>query len=523
MLPGRKFTIDDAVRILVRRAWIIVIPCSIGLSFAPIISKKVKQLYRSETLIMVIPQRVPDSYVKSTITAKMEERLPSISNVILSRSRLERVVRDFNLYPEISARGIMEDVVQRLRRDIGPVKLEGQDSFRISYVSNHPQTAQKVTARIASLYIEENLTDRANLAEETNLFVESQLNDAKQRLLEHEKKLEAYRKRYTGQLPSELQSNLQMIQTTQMQLQTLGEAANRIRERRLLIERQIADIESTPAAALAVATGDGAGQQALTPAQQLESLQGQLDLARQRLKANHPDLRALERAVATLQAKVKEQANPTPATAKAADPNPNPAVHAREKRIRDLRAELDVIDHQLSTNQAEDAKLKARVDDYQGKVEGVPTRESELVELTRDYSTLQSAYMTLLTKREDSKISANLERRQIGEQFRILDPASLPERPYNQSQRLGFISSGAIAGLGIGILIVGFLEFRDSSFRREEDVVRALSLTVLAIVPMMSSQREQRAARLQMIAVNTIAGVALLGSTAIVAYWRMLR
>src|SRR5258705_10551988 len=125
---------------------------------------------------MVIPQRVPDSYVKSTVTAKMEDRLPSISNLILSRSRLERIINDFSLYPDQRARGIMEDIVQRLRQDIS-VQVEGQHSFRVKYVSRDAQTAQKGTARLASLYMEENVRDRANLAAETNRFVQSQLDE----------------------------------------------------------------------------------------------------------------------------------------------------------------------------------------------------------------------------------------------------------------------------------------------------------------------------------------------------------
>ena len=142
---------------------------------------------------------------------------------------------------------------------------------------------------------------------------------------------------------------------------------------------------------------------------------------------------------------------------------------ARQKRISDLQAELEVIDRQLAASQAEESRLKQVMADYQSKVEVVPTRESELVELTRDYSTLQTAYASLLTKREDSKIAANLERRQIGEQFRILDPASLPERPYNETRRLGIMASGAVAGLVLGLLLVGFLEFRDLTLRREEE------------------------------------------------------
>ena len=126
--------------------------------------------------------------------------------------------------------------------------------------------------------------------------------------------------------------------------------------------------------------------------------------------------------------------------------------------------------------------------DFSGKIDVVPTRESELVELTRDYSTLQENYSSLLQKREDSKLAANLERPQIGEQFRILDPASRPERPYNQRQRLAVLFGGPIGGLGLGLLFVGFLEYRDSSFKCEDDVLRVLSLPVLAMIPVMDAE-----------------------------------
>ena len=520
MLPGRSFTAGEIVRIVVRRGWLLALPFAIGLSAAPLISRYVPELYRSETLIMVIPQRVPDSYVKSTVTAKIEDRLPSINSLILSRSRLERTITDFNLYAGPRAQGIMEDVVQRMRTDIS-VQLEGQESFRVSYVSSSPQTAQKVTARLASLYIEENLRDRENLAEETNLFLESQLNDAKERLIEHEKKLEAYRRQFAGQLPSQLESNLQAIQNAQLQLQTISESTNRIRERRLLIERQVADAQILPAPAVQTAAG-GSQQDAsvqLTTAQQLGNAQAQLELFKLRYTPDHPDIRTLERTIRDLQARLEEEAR-RPAEASTGR-ELAPVGRAQQKRLGDLQAELEIIDHQLVANQAEEARLKQRMADYQARVDVVPTRESELVELTRDYSTLQTAYMSLLTKREDSKIAANLERRQIGEQFRILDPASLPEKPYNQMKRLGIIVSGAITGLVFGLLVAGWLEYRDSSFKREEDVARILSLPVLALVPIMASDRERRSRRRRTLAVNVGAGAALLGSVAVLVLWRL--
>lgn len=523
MLPGRTFTVSDIIRVVVRRGWVVVLLFAIGLGVAPLISKAVPQLYRSETLIMVIPQRVPDSYVKSTVTAKMEDRLPSISNLILSRSRLERIINDFSLYPEQRAHGIMEDVVQRLREDIA-VAVEGQESFRVKYVSRDPQTAQKVTARLASLYIEENLRDRANLADETNLFLESQLNDAKDRLVEHEKKLEVYRRKYAGELPSQLETNLQTIRNAQEQFKGLTDATNRIQERRLLIERQIADAQSFPAEAVTAVAGDPQPPAPATTAQQLDVAQTQLKALQTRYTKDHPDIRAMERTIRNLQARLDEEARHPADVASAADKPQKPmsaAEVARQKRLRDLQDELDVIDRQLSVNQGEDARLKQVMAGYQAKVDVVPTRESELVELTRDYGTLQAAYMSLLAKREDSKIAANLERRQIGEQFRILDPASLPERPYNQAQRLAMIASGAVMGLVFGLLIVGVEELRKATLNREDDVIRTLSLPVLALIPTIATDRERRVRRRRVLAVNLAAVVALLGSVTVLVLWRL--
>lgn len=519
MLPGKTFTPQEVVQSLIRRSWLIVLPFAVGLSATPLLARFVPELYRSETLIMVIPQRVPDAYVRSTVTATIEDRLPSISNQILSRSRLERTIIDFNLYSEERANGIMEDIVQRMRADI-TVQLEGEEAFRVSYVSRDPQTAQRVTARLASMYIEENLRDRENLADETNLFLESQLDEAKKRLIEHEQKLEAYRRRYAGQLPSQLNSNLQAIQNAQLQLQSVSESINRARERRLLIERQIADTEAFPVFVGQPMASAAAAEAPVTAERQLQAVQAQLDLQRTRFTADHPTVRALERTLRDLQVKVDEEKSRPAEVEEERPPSPAELAElARQKRVNDLRAELAIIDRQLAAGQAEEGRLKQMMEDYQSKVEVVPTRESELVELTRDYGTLQAAYANLLTKREDSKIAANLERRQIGEQFRILDPASLPERPYNQRQRLATMASAAVAGIALGLLLVGFLEYRDSSLKSEEDVVRTLTLPVLALVPFMPSRRERWAQRCRTVAVNLAAGVALLASMAVVVAW----
>jgi polysaccharide chain length determinant protein (PEP-CTERM system associated) len=414
----------------------------------------------------------------------------------------------------------MEDVVKRMRTDI-TVTLEGrtQESFRVSYVSNDPQTAQKVTERLASWYIEENLRDKERFSESTNQFLESELEDAKRRLMEHEKKLEEYRRRYSGQLPSQLDSNLQSIQNAQLQLQSVSDAINRASERRLLFERQLADVESTPAAALPEVASNSAPQDVsqLSPTQQLELARTALERAKVRYTPDHPDVRALERTIRELEPRAQEEARlagqrPTKAL--------SPAEAIRQKRIRDYRAELEVIDRQIANGRAEQARLQQLMAQYQAKVDALPSRESELVELTRDYTTLQASYSSLLEKRQESQLAANLERRNIGEQFKVLDPASLPERPVNQKVQLMVMAGGSMGGLMLGLLIVGFLEYRDSSFKTEEDIVRVLSLPVLALVPVMSTGHPEPRPRSRKILVALLAAAVTLGSAALAAAWR---
>jgi polysaccharide chain length determinant protein (PEP-CTERM system associated) len=518
VLPGKKYTYDEVLRLLVRWKWLIAAPFVLGTVAGILVYQRIPERYRSETLIMVIPQRIPDSYVKSTVTAPVEDRLASINDQILSRSRLERIIIDFDLYRDARATGVMEDVVQLMRTHITPT-LVGKESFRVSYTSSNPKTAQQVTERLASLYIEENLRDRENLAESTNQFLESQLEDARRRLIEHDKKLEEYRRKHSGQLPSQLQTNLQAIQNAQMQLQGVTESLHRAGERRLLLERQLADAHASPAAAFqpvpGVATPEGAAP--VSTEQQLEAARARLDAYAMRYTPDHPDVKALQRAVGELEAKLAEEAKRP--QAEEADKPLSPTEAARQKRIRDLQADLDVLDRQVSTGRDEESRLKKVIADYQAKVELLPSRESELVELTRDYATLQENYSSLLKKREDSKLAANLERRQIGEQFKVLDPASLPERPYNERQRQGMLLGGAAGGLFIGLAIVAMLEYRDSSLKCEADVTRVLNLPVLALVPVLMPVEEQRRRRRRRIVTGIATGVVGVVSVAALVFW----
>jgi len=256
--------------------------------------------------------------------------------------------------------------------------------------------------------------------------------------------------------------------------------------------------------------------------QQLDAAEKTLELLKLRYTADHPDIRKLDRTIHELKERVAEESS-RPLPPPSSSPLPLSAAElARQKRIGDAQADLEVIDRQLTASQAEEARLTALIAQYQQKVEVVPKRESELVELTRDYDVLKKTYDSLLGKREESQLAANLERRQIGEQFRILDPASLPAKAANENRRRAFSVAPAILGLALGLLLAVFLEYRDSSFSHEGDVARVLDLPVLALVPVVASDAEKRAARIRRILVDAAGVATVLGSLAVVA-WGFLK
>jgi polysaccharide chain length determinant protein (PEP-CTERM system associated) len=520
MLPGKQYKPEDIVQILRRRIWFVLLPFAVVAAGTAVGAKLLPDLYRSETLILVVPQRVPESYVRSTVTTRIEDRLQSISQQILSRTRLERIIEEFDLYPSERRVGIMEDVVQRMRDDIKIDVVRG-DAFRVAYIGREPRTVMRVTERLASSVIEESLRDREVLAEGTNQFLEAQLEDARRRLVEHEKKLEEYRKRFSGELPSQLDMNLQAIQNTQLQIQSLVESVNRDRDQRRNAERQLTDLQAeAPAAASApapmVVTADGTSATQGTTAQQLAAARATLQALELRLKPGHPDIGFWKRRIRELEKKVEGEALEAPVSDATAH-STSPAELQRQNRIADLKAELEQLDRQIEFKQSEEKRLRALSAGYQSRVEMAPTRESELVELTRDYTTLQTMYTNLLAKKEEAKISANLERRQVGEQFKLLDPARLPERPFSPDRRrINFF--GLLGGLALGIGLVGLLEYRDSSFRTDDEIVSILSLPVLAVVPVMMSESERKRRRRRSVVMGIGLGSTVMACLAVVVY-----
>jgi polysaccharide chain length determinant protein (PEP-CTERM system associated) len=523
VIPGRKYTPEDILRLAWYHKWLMVAGLVIFASVAAVIAKRLPDQFRSETLILVIPQRIPDSYVRSTMTMRIEERLRSLSQEIFSRTRLETVITEFDLYPELRATRPMETVVEHMRTKI-QVDTVRDDAFRITYVAGAPRTAMIVTDRLASMFIDTNQDDRSRGAENINQFLESQLDNSRQQLIAHEKKLEEFRRRYAGELPSQLQSNLQVIQGMQSQIQSVDESINRDRDRRLILEKSIADALSADPVDVLPLDGAGNGRpngvSGPRSIDQLEQARNELREMELRLRPEHPDVSAKKRLIAELERKVQQDAQEAVPSPPGQTPRPISAGQlARESRARQFQTEIEKVDRQIATKQADVARLRQSVSDYQRRVEAVPGHESELTDLMRDYDTMRNTYTSLLAKKEESKISANLERQQVSEQFKILDPARLPQKPFSPD-RLKITLAGAAFGLMLGVLFAGFLEYRDTSLRSEDEILRTLVLPVLAAIPVMTAVSE-RGHRRTIFFASAAGTVLAMAGLAALTMWRL--
>ncbi len=521
MIPGKTLKPEDILEAAWRRRWLIIVPFVVIAASTVLIASFLPDRYRSETVLLIVPQRVPENFVRSTVTARLDERLRAMSQQILSRTRLEQIIQDFNLYPTERRSMIMEDVVETMRtRDVS-IGLRGggradDGTFTISFQSDSPKTAMLVTERLASLFIKENIEDRALFADMTDQFLQTQLDDARRQLMEHEKKLEVFRRANAGRLPSEADTNQQAMLNTQMQLQALQDSINRDRDRQMLLQRLIADASSLPAPAIAPESPGATSQ--LPAARQLELARDALKRLEGRLKPDHPDIRIAKRTIRDLEEKAAAETLEQPISPSSGAPRgTSPAEIARAAKVADYQAEVESVGRQIAAKQEQEKALMVAMAGYRTRLEASPALESDLTSLMRDYSTLQATYQSLLSKSQEAKVAANLERRQIGEQFKVIDNARLPQRPMSPN-RLRIDLLGAFAGLGLGLGLAGLLEYRDSSLRSEEDVILALALPVLALVPTMMTRSERRQQRQRRVIALSSAAVALLLCVAAVAW-----
>lgn len=492
MIGNRELELSDYVAIARRRIWLLVVPALVVPVLAYLVSLKIPNRYTSQTLVMVEQQKVPDIYVKPVLDEDLNQRLLTMKEQILSRTRLQPIIEKYNLYKDERQKAPIEDVIDRMRKavEVTPIKGDGISrssvpGFYISFTSDNPRLAQQVCAEITSMFMEENLRARQQSAQGTTDFLISQLKDAKQALDEQDKALAAFKSKYVSQLPEHDQTNLTMLSTLNSQLDAVTQAITQAGQQKTYLEsllgQQVASWKSKQVEG-AAAPDDLERQRT--------ALQNDLIRLQARYTPDHPDVIKTKEALSQIDKKIADTntlIGEGKVTAKSSS-----AIEPVE--VVQLRASIRQLDDVVKSKGKDQDRIQQEIRTYQAKIQLSPLVEEQYKKLTRDYDTAQKFYDDLLSKRNQSEMATELERQQQGEQFSVMDPPNLPEKP-TFPNRLKIALGGLAGGLALGAGSAVFLELRDQSFRTEQDVTASLKLPVLASVPILNEEFAEQVKR----------------------------
>ena len=494
MIPGIKYSPERLITAAWGNRWLLLGGLVVGAAIATGVGRMLPARYKSQAVILVVPQRVPESYIRSTVAARIEDRVKTISQEILGQTWLQGLIEEFDLYPDIRRTRGMDDAIYQMRVLDTKIQFLRGDAFAVSYNSHDPLTAQKIAARLAADFVSRNVNDRIEVADATAGFLDAELKDKQQLLVDSERKLEEYRRRHSTDLPTQLPANQQALQNTQIQVQALIDSMNRDKDRRIVVQRELADLQadlgvSTPTVDRPGMPAGAAAAQPVDPlvATQLSQAQETLRDLLTRYKDSHPDVSAARRRLKELEDKyAAEQRALANRPADAPQPLPvSPAARAQANRIRQLRNDIENIDRQLAAKQEQESRLRGQIAEYQRRIDASPMRETELVQLSRDYQTLNEMYINLLHRREDAKLAAKVENGQVGQQFKVIDPARVPSAPFFPNIPLMAAFGGGL-GLALAALFVAWREYRDATLRTEDEVMSCIGLPVIAVIPVMT-------------------------------------
>ena len=456
-----------------RRKWIIwcmiIVP---PLVF--VVGRYWPKTYRSETTILVDPQRVPEQYVKPTVTGDVTDRLQTIRDEVMSRTRLLAIATKDHLYQDVRAKYGDDRAIAKIRKDISVEIIKGAsdrspiDGFKIAYIAPTPELAQKVTQQIADLFIEENIKQRDQDAEGTEFFIKNQLIKAREQLAIQDQKIRDFKSAHLGELPEQEAANLAMIGEYQSMAQQNSEAIDRANQQKVYLQSMLnmnGGQKAPPVAA------------PLTPLQQqLQAAEMQLVAARQKYTDEYPDVIRLRDQIATLKQEIKQQPAAAAHAAAAMSQSKGPSMDQQ------LDSQLRATEQEIKSRTARQQEIDRKINSLQAQVQSLPAVQQQFESLSRDYKEMQKNYESLLEKEQASGMAAQLELHNESERFRVLDPASLPTSPYSPNLHMVY-AGGVIGALLLGFGLAFLQEMRDPSLHNADEAEMYLSVPLIASLP----------------------------------------
>jgi polysaccharide chain length determinant protein (PEP-CTERM system associated) len=482
--------VADYWDIVLRRKWWIIGPLFCGFLLVFASAWIIPAQYTSESVILVEHQQVPEHYVTPNVEVDLQNRLLSMTQQVLSRPRLLSIIEQMKLYPGYS--GSPDDQVRLMRDDIkiSPIQAPSTNgkpgelvAFKISYQAPKPEVAQQVNTRLTTFFIDENVKASQLASENTSHFLDSELRTAGETLAANDAKVRAFETAHNGELPSQLQSNIQILSGLQQQLQSAISAHDRALQQQEYLNTLLSQYESIGATG-GVAAGPNLDQQ-------LDSLKAGLAELRSKYTDDHPDIKKLKEQIAATETLKKEL---DAANREASKTDANAVQVTAMTPLLQIQSQVKSNKLEIQSLEGQIQQMQGRVNQYQGRLNATPMVEAQLADMARNQDQSKKDYDALLAKASQSNMATNLEKQQQGTNFRLIEPPSLPDKA-SFPDRFKFSLAALGVGLVLAVLFGAGTELMDDRIRSEHDLIDASNLPVIAEIPPLPTAREIAAAR----------------------------
>lgn len=501
--------IEDYIDIVRRyRSWIIG-PTFAGLVIAVVVAFFWPDTFVSTAVMRITPQQIPERLVPSNISTQMAERLLSMQQQIESRTSLQELIQrpSLNLYPKERQRQPMEDVIEQMRKAIKITLLDSgvaqpqqrfASAFAISFSYADRYKAQAVVRELVSKFTEETNNQLRQQAHTTTQFLNDQLKGAKDDLDRLDSEMTRFKQENAGRLPEQLQSNLQAVNTLELQSQAVNESINRAAQDKMMLQTQLQNLQHE-ANFINSNLAQNTSQQVVRNDRLIQmnnrimDFETQLSAARQLYRENHPDIRSLEAKLRVLKQErdtlEKEEINAAAkagTTKKAVNPQVAQSLENVKLSVENVQAQMRARDMEMEVRVKRQKELQAEIAAYRARIEASPVNEQKYLALQRDYSLAKANYDEMSKRKDISETASNMEERKAGENLETLDPASLPEEA-SEPNRLLIAGAGVGLGLFFGVLMAGVKEMKDTSLKNLKDVRAYTNLPVLSSIPLLEN------------------------------------
>ena len=493
MKKARLRGLNDYLAMIVRRRfWVIggIIAVS---ALAVLVSRRMPRLYVSETMILIQPRDVPTDFVKDLIAGSTDERLSAIEQTVLSRTNLLKVLVEFeDRMP--GYRGLNDErkylkLKDRIKIDFSSERRNGRylptTNFRISYRDQNPELAQKITDRLASLFIDQDGKAREAQVFGTREFLSGELNKVAEQLQQSENTLKNLKEKFRYELPTKLETNLRTLDRLQLQQNAAQEALDRYLTTQMTLERQISE---TPPMIFRENPGQAAAAAPVNPKVEIYRRK-ELEYKELLVKAtpSHPDAQRLKEELEQLKKEIPPEdfaameARPTAAEAQAAVPNP--VYQNLTAQLRQLKTEIEI-------REREKRSIADDMQRYNQHIQNTPRVEQDLLAATRANEDLLKQHEGLKAKLEQAKLAESLESQLKGSQFVVIDAANLPLEPVTPAQS-AVIAIGFVISLFVGVAAAWAADSLHPRIWTQRELERWLGAPVMIEIPRMASPEDR--------------------------------